>query len=118
MRDRSMMVIPESGPACGMHLVLFLARRAVNSPGRAAGQSNTEHRPRPANPTAPSGRLRYDDPELIGQPDQLRHPCGLHLSHYLAAMHLDRHLADPEFAGDLLVEAAGDDQRHDLTLAR
>ena len=57
-------------------------------------------------------------PELVGEADELRDAAGLHFPHDLAAMHLDGHLADPELAGDLLVEPPGDDQRHHLALAR
>ena len=56
-----------------------------------------------------SGRLRGADADLVGEADQLGDAGGLHLPHDLTAVHLDRHLANPELAGDLLVEPAGDD---------
>ena len=61
--------------------------------------------------------MRGAEAELVGKADELGEPGGLHLPHDLAAMHLDGHLADPELAGDLLVEPAGDDEAQDLSLA-
>ena len=40
----------------------------------------------------------------VGHVHQLGERAGLHLRHYLRAMHLDCALADPELVGDLLVE--------------
>src|SRR5580698_6383137 len=39
-----------------------------------------------------------------------------HLAHHPASMPLDRDLADPELAADLLVQLAGNDQVHHLPL--
>ena len=41
-----------------------------------------------------------------------------HLLHDMAAMNLDRDLAEADLAGDLLVHQPGRDQRHHLALAR
>jgi hypothetical protein len=40
----------------------------------------------------------------------------MHLAHDLAAVDFHGDLADPDFVGNLLVEAASCDQSHDLTL--
>jgi len=43
---------------------------------------------------------------------------GPHLLHHLASVCLHRDLADAEVAADLFIQQTGDDQRHDLALAR
>jgi len=49
---------------------------------------------------------------------QLGERIDLHLPHDPAPVRLDRDLADTELRCDLLVQEAGDDQRHGLPLAR
>lgn len=48
--------------------------------------------------------------ELVSDPDQLSQRPDAHLSHHIAAMHLHRRLAEPQFRRNLLVEAADHDQ--------
>src|ERR1700730_2617674 len=55
--------------------------------------------------------------QAVGHPGQIRQRSRLHLSHHLAAMDFYRDFADADLVGDLLVETAGCDQGHYLTLA-
>ena len=50
-------------------------------------------------------------------PDQLGHRLHAQLSHGIGAMHLNGHFADPKIGGDLLVQSAGGDADHHITLA-
>src|SRR5438067_9063601 len=113
MRDRSTIVMPESGP-CGIRRS-FWCDGAGHSPARAKRATRLPGSRERLPPG--SGDVRGAEAELVGKADELGEPGGLHLPHDLAAMHLDGHLADPELAGDLLVEPAGDDEAQDLSLA-
>ena len=55
--------------------------------------------------------------QACGHLHQISERPGLHLSHHLPPVGLHCDFADPEFAADLLVHEAGDDQRHDLLFA-
>src|SRR6267142_1704060 len=55
--------------------------------------------------------------ELFDHPHQLGERGRAHLLHDVAAMNLDRDLADAQLGGNLLVEQASDDQGQHLTLA-
>src|SRR6202047_3468492 len=72
------------------------------------------------NPTEKrSSASHCSDPsadQLVCGPDQFGHRSELHLFHYMSAMRFYRALASPEFAGDLLVELAGNHPREDLAL--
>jgi hypothetical protein len=56
--------------------------------------------------------------KLVCHSDQLGQRSGVHLTHHLAAVLLHRRLAKSDLSRDLLVEAAGHDKRHHLTLTR
>src|SRR5438270_1606396 len=113
MRDRSTIVMPESGP-CGIRRSFW-----CDGAGHSAARAKRATRLPGSRERLPpgSGGVRGAEAELVGKADELGEPGGLHLPHDLAAMHLDGHLADPELAGDLLVEPAGDDEAQDLSLA-
>src|ERR1700761_3658594 len=55
--------------------------------------------------------------DLIGHPHEVGKGTRIHLTHHPAAVDFYRDLADAEIAGDLLVETALDDLRHDLAFA-
>ena len=55
--------------------------------------------------------------EAGGHVDELGEGARLHLAHQLPAVRLDGDLGDSELAADLLVEPAGNDELHDLSLA-
>jgi hypothetical protein len=57
------------------------------------------------------------DAELLRQPHEVGQRAGPHLAHHLAAMDLDRDLADPELGGDLLVEEPPHDPLHHFPFA-
>ena len=56
-------------------------------------------------------RVRHRDLEHRGDAHQLGQRPGFHLLHDLAAMDLDRDLADPQLGGRLLVEQPAHNQR-------
>ena len=58
------------------------------------------------------------DFELPGHPNQIGDGPRTHFAHDAAAVRFDGQVSGAEFAGDLLVQQAGNDQRQDLTLAR
>ena len=73
-----------------------------------------------ARVTTPGERLLEDEwvkTDLIDHSYEVRNGARLHLTHHLAAVCLYRDLADAEIARDLLIEAALDDLRHDLSFA-
>src|ERR1700741_5126692 len=61
--------------------------------------------------------LRNSRPELRRHVHQLGKGVRFHLAHHLAAMGLDRNLADSQLAADQLVQPASDHQRQHLALA-
>src|SRR5690348_8851743 len=101
MRDRSTIVIPESGPACGMLQIPYGAALSDSpEPGRIATEQRDyvdrrlgaraycpQCRPEPCFQNN-SGRLRRAEPELVCKTYELRDAAGLHFPHNLAAMHL------------------------------
>ena len=60
---------------------------------------------------------RRSQAESRGHGDQLGKRVCLHFAHHLTSVRLDRDLADPKFAADLLVQQTRDDQRHHLAFA-
>src|SRR6202045_29277 len=62
-------------------------------------------------------RLSPGEVQTVGHPGQFRQRSRLHLSHHLATMDFYRDFADADLVGNLLVETAGCDQGHYLTLA-
>ena len=62
-------------------------------------------------------RRRSCEPESSGHVHQVGERARLHFSHRVASVCLHSYLADAELATDLLIQPAGDDQRHDLPLA-
>jgi len=76
---------------------------------------------RPAVPNETnSGWPRGCDGEMqdVAHPHELGQGLRSHLAHDLSTVDLDGHLAHAELAGDLLVHAPEDHQRHDLAFAR
>jgi hypothetical protein len=61
---------------------------------------------------------RRPQAEARGHCHQVRKRVGLHLAHDLTSVRLDGDLADAEFAADLFVQQAGNDQCHHLAFAR
>src|SRR5215470_19537789 len=55
--------------------------------------------------------------EHVRHPAELGKGMSLHLPHQVGAMHLHRGFGDADLVGNLLVQAAGRDLNHDLTLA-
>src|SRR5580704_6180592 len=55
--------------------------------------------------------------ESRGHSHQVSQRAGLHFSHHLPTVSLHGDLADAELATDLLIQQAGDDQRHDFPFA-
>ena len=58
------------------------------------------------------------DFELPGHPNQIGQRARAHFAHDAAAVRFDGQVSGAQFAGDLLVQQAGNNQRQDLTLAR
>src|SRR5712671_1320625 len=54
----------------------------------------------------------------LGHAHELRQRRGVHFFHDMAAVNLNRNFAQTDFGGDLLVHQTGDDEGHDLPLAR
>src|SRR2546423_1572684 len=61
---------------------------------------------------------RRSEAESFGHFHQVGERVGFHLLHHLAPVRLHRDLANPELETDLLIQQAGDYQRHDLLFAR
>ena len=55
--------------------------------------------------------------ELLCHPDEIGQRCRLHLAHDLTAVDLDGFFGRAQFAGNLFVEKASDDEREDLAFA-
>ncbi len=64
-----------------------------------------------------SGAARHLQAQLRRHVTSSGSESRLHLAHHLAAVRLDRDLADAELAADLLVQPTADHERHDLALA-
>jgi hypothetical protein len=62
--------------------------------------------------------VRRPDTETLGHKNQIGQRLCLHFAHHHAAMLLCGFFCVPQFAGNLLVEQAGRDQREDFALAR
>ena len=56
--------------------------------------------------------------KIVGHPHQIHQRFGFHLMHQVSAVNFYRKLANPKFGGDLFVQTAFDDLKHDLTLTR
>ena len=56
--------------------------------------------------------------QFVSHPHQIYQRFGFHLMHEVSAMNFYRKLADSKFGGDLFVQTAFNDFKHDLTFAR
>ena len=63
-------------------------------------------------------RLFAGETEIIGHAHEVDQRLRSHLSHDLATMNFDCHLAQFELSRDLFVQLPGHDERQDLSLAR
>jgi len=56
--------------------------------------------------------------KIVGHPHQIHQRLSFHLMHQVSSMNFDRKLANLKFGGDLFVQTASNDLKHDLTLTR
>ncbi len=92
-----------AGGAIGRRGASAVARRGSRRAGR---------------PSRAAGSGRGAVAQALGETAELRRGADAQLGEHLGAVGLDRAFGDPQLAGDLLVEPAGDDELEDLALAR
>src|SRR5262249_43980140 len=108
-------------PVAASATVRFDRRRkerahAHRADGRALATDERLRSGAPGSSGGEAGR-RCGAAQVRGHANELGQRARAHLAHELAAVRLDRDLRDAELAADLLVQAPGDDQAHDVALA-